>query len=293
MATRLAVLGFFRFRQTLQEDHHAFPGAPSIPLWTQRRCGVRPPTNSPGECTSSGFCCWKGCVFPSLSQKQRVAGVGPRWILEVSTERRAPGLGGCENGLLLWSACSLVCSVKLVHVCGSTRSCVTRTWGWQRLTLDISMNWFKTSHASGDRSSPSMSFYAVCWGTLVNGNKTQRTLMGQSCSRHVGTSKQFTRNWWRPTVPIRCGGLGNRRQVERRGLRHLQGVGICASSGRAFIHQGWRVVLAWERRWSMLATTCAVSFAASLVSPSEQCETWCHTGGEAPTLIGLFDHDPR
>ena len=56
----------------------------------------------------------------------------------------------------------------------------------------------------------------------------------------------------------------------------------------------WRVVLAWERRWTrMLATTCAVSFAASLVSPSEQCETWCRTGGEAPTLTGLFDHDPR
>ena len=32
-------------------------------------------------------------------------GCGPRWILEESTEWRAPGLGGCENGLLLWSAC--------------------------------------------------------------------------------------------------------------------------------------------------------------------------------------------
>ena len=32
----------------------------------------------------------------------------------------------------------------------------------------------------------------------------------------------------------------------------------------------WPVVLAWERRWTrMLATTCAVAFAASLVAPSE------------------------
>ena len=46
----------------------------------------------------------------------------------------------------------------------------------------------------------------------------------------------------------------------------------------------WSVVLAWERRWTrMLATTCAVAFAASLVD----------TGGEAPTLCGLFDDDPR
>ena len=56
----------------------------------------------------------------------------------------------------------------------------------------------------------------------------------------------------------------------------------------------WPVVLAWERRWTrMLATTCAVAFAASLVAPSEQCETWCRTGGEAPTVAGLLDDDPR
>ena len=42
-----------------------------------------------------------------------------------------------------------------------------------------------------------------------------------------------------------------------------------------------------------VATTCAVAFAASLVAPSEQCETWCRTGGEAPTLAGLLDDDPR
>ena len=49
----------------------------------------------------------------------------------------------------------------------------------------------------------------------------------------------------------------------------------------------WSVVLAWERRWKrMLATTCGVAFAASLVDPSE-CDTWCHTGGEAPTLCGV------
>ena len=46
----------------------------------------------------------------------------------------------------------------------------------------------------------------------------------------------------------------------------------------------WPVVLAWERRWTrMLTTTCAVAFAGSLVAPSEQCETWCRTGGEGPT----------
>ena len=56
----------------------------------------------------------------------------------------------------------------------------------------------------------------------------------------------------------------------------------------------WSVVLAWERRWTcMFVTTCTVAFEASLVAPSEQCETWCRKGGEAPTLVGLLDDVPR
>ena len=35
----------------------------------------------------------------------------------------------------------------------------------------------------------------------------------------------------------RMSGFGNWRQVERRGRRHLQAVGICASAGRASIHE--------------------------------------------------------
>ena len=39
-------------------------------------------------------------------------------------------------------------------------------------------------------------------------------------------------------------------------------------------------------------TTRGAVFVASLVDPS-QCDTWCHTGDEAPTLSGLSDDDPR
>ena len=37
---------------------------------------------------------------------------------------------------------------------------------------------------------------------------------------------------------------------------------------------------------------CAVSFAESLVEPSESL-TWCHTGGDVPSLASLLSHDPR
>ena len=51
--------------------------------------------------------------------------------------------------------------------------------------------------------------------------------------------------------------------------------------------------LAWERRWTrMIGTACAVSFAESLVEPSESL-TWCHTGGDVPSLASLLSHDPR
>ena len=58
------------------------------------------------------------------------------------------------------------------------------------------------------------------------------------------------------------------------------------------IHQ---VALAWERRWTrMLATTtCAISFAASLVEPSSRCESWSHTSGVAPNIAVLMEHDAR
>ena len=53
-------------------------------------------------------------------------------------------------------------------------------------------------------------------------------------------------------------------------------------------------VSAWQRRWTrMLSTVCALSFAASLVEPPAQCETWCWTGGETPHLAELFSQDPR
>ena len=51
--------------------------------------------------------------------------------------------------------------------------------------------------------------------------------------------------------------------------------------------------LAWERRWTrMLGTACAVAFAESLVELSER-DTWCQTGGAAPSLAELLTHDPR
>ena len=38
--------------------------------------------------------------------------------------------------------------------------------------------------------------------------------------------------------------------------------------------------VAWERRWTrMLSTVCAVSFAASLVEPVDQCDLACRTSG--------------
>ena len=52
--------------------------------------------------------------------------------------------------------------------------------------------------------------------------------------------------------------------------------------------------VAWERRWTrMLSTVCAVSFAASLVEPVDQCDLACRTGGEPPTLSDLLAEDPR
>ena len=55
-----------------------------------------------------------------------------------------------------------------------------------------------------------------------------------------------------------------------------------------------QVSWAWERRWTcMLATTCTVAFAASLVEPSKWCDTWGHKGGTAPGLADLLAQDPR
>ena len=60
----------------------------------------------------------------------------------------------------------------------------------------------------------------------------------------------------------------------------------------AYMH--WPAVYAWQRRWTrMLSTVCALSFAASLVGPPAQCESWCWTWGEAPHLAELFSQDPR
>ena len=47
--------------------------------------------------------------------------------------------------------------------------------------------------------------------------------------------------------------------------------------------------VAWERRWTrMLSRFCAVSFAASLVEPVDQCDLVCMMGGEPPTLSDLL-----
>ena len=40
---------------------------------------------------------------------------------------------------------------------------------------------------------------------------------------------------------------------------------------------------------SHISTVCALSFAASLVEPPAQCESWCWTGGEAMTHGGRVD----
>ena len=60
----------------------------------------------------------------------------------------------------------------------------------------------------------------------------------------------------------------------------------------AFVHVV-ATTLAWQRRWTrMLSTACSLSFAASLVEPTDSCTTWCQTGGEAPLLAELFGQDP-
>ena len=65
------------------------------------------------------------------------------------------------------------------------------------------------------------------------------------------------------------------------------------SPGGALLHAVLHS-LAWERRWTrMLSTVCSLSFAASLVEPSDTCETWCWTGGEPPLLADLLEQDPR
>ena len=53
------------------------------------------------------------------------------------------------------------------------------------------------------------------------------------------------------------------------------------------------VALAWERRWTrMMSTVCAVSFAASIMEPSES-DACCCTEGESPSLAEVLTHDPR
>ena len=48
----------------------------------------------------------------------------------------------------------------------------------------------------------------------------------------------------------------------------------------------------WLGNTRMVGTACAVSFLQSLVKPSESL-TWCHTGGDVPSLASLLSHDPR
>ena len=97
------------------------------PTPAQRRGGVRPRTNSPGVCHLATL--FRVLLLERLRLPFPCSGCGaqldPRRIHRAGCTRS----GWCENGLPLWNACSLACSVKLVLVCGSTRSCVTRMWG--------------------------------------------------------------------------------------------------------------------------------------------------------------------
>ena len=68
----------------------------------------------------------------------------------------------------------------------------------------------------------------------------------------------------------------------------------CAKAQEVPSYMWWPTTLAWQRRWTrMLSTACSLSFAASLVEPSDNCVTWCRTGGEPPSLAELLGQDPR
>ena len=63
----------------------------------------------------------------------------------------------------------------------------------------------------------------------------------------------------------------------------------CAKAQEVPSYMWWPTTLAWQRRWTrMLSTACSLSFAASLVEPSDSCVTWCRTGGEPPSLAELL-----
>ena len=85
----------------------------------------------------------------------------------------------------------------------------------------------------------------------------------------------------RLVVPaIETGGLWSEEAVN---VLHQLAVARAREVPAYMSHQ---VALACERRWTrMLASTCAVAFATSLVAPSRQCDTWCHAGGEAPGSV--------
>ena len=68
----------------------------------------------------------------------------------------------------------------------------------------------------------------------------------------------------------------------------------CAKAQEVPSYMWWPTTLAWQRRWTrMLSTACSLSFAASLVEPSDSCVTWCRTGGDPPSLAELLSQDPR
>ena len=71
-------------------------------------------------------------------------------------------------------------------------------------------------------------------------------------------------------------------------------LGVATPLDQDALHRVLPVVRGLSRRWTrMLSIACSLSFAASLVEPSDSCTTWCRTVGEAPPLAELFGQDPR
>ena len=216
---------------------------------------------------------------------------GPSWTRWDATDRHAPAEGGCGNGLPLsarWLACAgarVRFNVFLrdmnVNVAGTDERRIVEVlaqdlpcFGGAQLAVDITLRCVVSSAGEPHPNTTDVDGAAL----MVAREDKERIYPERTTS---GRCRLVV-------VAIETGGRWSSEAVDF--VRQL----AFAKAREVPSFMLFSTALPWERRWTrMLSTVYSLSFAASLVAPSDTCEVWCWTGGEPPPLADLLEQDPR